>query len=70
VTLLEAADILETAMHAGVPDLPNVAKLREGGLEVNDWPARGRAITEIWEAVDNGGSDQWLSAGARAVSSG
>src|SRR5262245_36740189 len=54
VTILEAADILETAMHLGVPGLPVVVKLREQGLEVNDGPARNLAIAEIWKAVDGG----------------
>jgi hypothetical protein len=52
VTILEAADMLQTAMHAGVPDLPIATKLRQEGFEVNDGPARDRAIAELWKAVD------------------
>jgi hypothetical protein len=54
VTLIEAAEMLQTAMHAGVPDLPTVTKLRQKGLEVNDGPARDRPIAELWKAVDKG----------------
>ena len=54
VTLLEAADMLERAMQAGVPDSSMVTKLRQEGLEVNDGPARDRAIAELWNAVDKG----------------
>ena len=52
VTILEAAEMLQPAMHAGISDLPIVTKLRQEGLEVNDGPARVRAIAEIWKAVD------------------
>jgi hypothetical protein len=54
VTILDAAEMLQAAMHAGVPDLPIVTKLRQEGLEVNDGPARDRAIAELWKAVDKG----------------
>lgn len=54
VTILEGAELLEAAMHAGVPDLPIVTKLRQEGLEVNDGPARDGAIAELWKAVDKG----------------
>jgi hypothetical protein len=55
MTILEAADVLGTAMHVGIPNLPIVAKLREQqGLTVNDGPARSLAIGEIWTAVDGG----------------
>jgi hypothetical protein len=54
VTILEAAEMLQAAMHAGVPDLPIVTKLRQEGFEVNDGPARDRAIAELWKAVDKG----------------
>jgi hypothetical protein len=52
VTILEAAEMLQAAMHAGVPDLPIVPKLRQQGLDVNDGQARDRAIAELWKAVD------------------
>jgi len=52
VTILEAAELLQAAMHAGIPDLPIVTKLRQEGFEVNDGSARDRAIAEIWKAVD------------------
>jgi hypothetical protein len=54
VTILEAADMLQPAMHAGVSDSSMVTKLRQEGLEVNDGSARDRAITELWKAVDKG----------------
>jgi hypothetical protein len=54
VTILEAAEMLQAAMHAGILDLPTVTKLRGQGLEVNDGPATDRAITELWKAVDKG----------------
>jgi hypothetical protein len=52
VTILEAADLLSPALHAGVPDLRVVSQLRKEGLNVRDGQARDRAITEIWKAVD------------------
>jgi hypothetical protein len=54
VTLLEAADMLQKSMHVGIPDLPIVVKLREQALDVNDGPARDRAIAELWNGVDRG----------------
>src|ERR1700730_11541471 len=38
VTILEAAEMLQPVMYAGVPDLPIVTKLRQEGIEVNDGP--------------------------------
>jgi len=35
VTILEAAEMLQPAMYAGVPDLPIITKLRQEGIEVN-----------------------------------
>jgi hypothetical protein len=52
VTILEAAEMLQPALHAGVADSPIVTKLRREGIEVNDGPARDRAIAELWKAVD------------------
>jgi hypothetical protein len=54
VTILEAADILEPAMHAGVPDSLMVTKQRQEGHEVKDKKARDLAIGELWNAVDEG----------------
>ena len=44
VTILEAAEMLQPAMYAGVPDLPIVIKLRQEGIEVNDGPAINREL--------------------------
>jgi hypothetical protein len=52
LSILEAADVLSRSMNAGVPDRPLVIKLRKGGVDVGDGPARDRAIAEIWNAVD------------------
>src|SRR6266481_5674448 len=52
VTLLEAAEMLQPAMHAGLPDSSRVTELRQRGLEVSDGAARDRAIAELWKAVD------------------
>ena len=52
VTLLEAAEMLQPAMHAGIPDASRVTELRQRGLGVSDGPARDRAIVELWKAVD------------------
>jgi len=54
VTLLEAADIIDRTLQAGIPDLPIVAKLRDQGFKVNDGSARDLAIAELWNAVDQG----------------
>ena len=52
LSILEAADVLSRARHAGVPDSSLVIELRKGGLNVGDGPARDRSIAEIWKAVD------------------
>jgi hypothetical protein len=54
VTLIEAAEILRTAMTAGVADLPAVTDLRQKGHRVIDGPATDRAMAELWKAVDKG----------------
>jgi hypothetical protein len=54
VTILEAAEILQPAMYAGVPHLPIVAKLHQQGIEVKDGSAIDRAVAELWKAVDKG----------------
>ena len=54
VTILEAAEMLQPAMYAGVPDLPIITKLRQEGIEVNDGPPIDRAVAELWKAVDKG----------------
>jgi hypothetical protein len=60
VTILEAAEMLQPVMYAGVPDLPIVTKLRQEGIEVNDGPAIDRAVAELWKA--EAPSALWLSA--------
>jgi hypothetical protein len=52
VTMLEAAEMLQVAMHAGIPDAARVTELRRRGVEVSDGSARNRAINELWKAVD------------------
>ena len=47
VTLLEAAEMLQRAMYAGVPDSARVTELRQRGLGVSDGAARDRAIAEL-----------------------
>jgi len=54
VTVLQAAEMLVPAMHAGTPDRPIVTTLRQKGIEVSDGPAKDDAITQLWGAVDNG----------------
>jgi hypothetical protein len=54
LTILQAAEVLSTAMYAGVPDLPVVSHLRKQGLDVKDGRAMDRAIAELWKAVDAG----------------
>jgi hypothetical protein len=54
VTLLEAAEMLQPSMFAGVPDQAVVIRLRQTGVNVRDGLATDRAIAEIWEAVDSG----------------
>jgi hypothetical protein len=54
VTILQAAELLSTAMFAGKPDLPIVSQLRKDGLEVKDGQATDEAIEELWKAVDKG----------------
>jgi hypothetical protein len=54
VTILQAAEVLSSAMYAGVPDLPVVSQLRKRGLHVKEGRATDRAIAEIWKAVDAG----------------
>jgi hypothetical protein len=54
LTILQAAEVLSTAMYAGELDLPIVRQLRKGGLGVKDGKATDEAIAEIWKAVDKG----------------
>jgi hypothetical protein len=54
VTILEAAELLQPSMFAGVPDQAAVTKLRQVGVNVRDGLATDRAIAEIWNAVDSG----------------
>jgi hypothetical protein len=57
VTILEAADMPQPAMHAGVPDSSMMIKLRQEGLKVNDEVARDRAIDELWNLSAAGDLD-------------
>jgi hypothetical protein len=52
LTILQAAAMLSSAMHAGVTDLPIVTRLRKKGIDVRDGKATEEAIAEIWKAVD------------------
>jgi hypothetical protein len=54
VTLLEAAEMLQPSMFAGVPDPAVVIRLRQTGVNVRDGLATDQAIAEIWKAVDSG----------------
>jgi hypothetical protein len=54
VTILEAAEMLQPSMFAGIPDQAAVTKLRQMGVNVRDGLATDRAIAEIWKAVDSG----------------
>jgi hypothetical protein len=54
VTLLEAAEMLQPSMFAGVPDQAVVIRLRQMGVNVRDGLATDHAIAEIWKAVDAG----------------
>jgi hypothetical protein len=64
VTLLEAAEMLQLAMHAGVPDTARVIELRRRGLAVSEGPARDRAIAELWKAVDKDSLRSWAIGGS------
>jgi hypothetical protein len=64
VTLVEAAEMLQPAMHAGLPDSSRVAELRQKGLEVSDGAARDRAIAELWKAVDKDTLRSWAIGGS------
>jgi len=64
LTILDAAEVLSTAMYAGVLDLPVVNQLRKEGLDVGDGRTTDRAIAEIWKAVD-GGTLRALAIGGR-----
>jgi hypothetical protein len=52
VTILQASDILEQFLFAGLPEKPIVLKHRQAGLDLGDGAARDRAIAELWKAVD------------------
>jgi hypothetical protein len=54
VTILQAADILEQSLFAGLPDKPIVLRNRQTGIAVGDGAARDQAVSEIWKAVDAG----------------
>jgi hypothetical protein len=64
VTLLEAAEMLQPAMHAGIPDASRVTELRQRGLGVSDGAARDRAIVELWKAVDKDTLRSWAIGGS------
>jgi hypothetical protein len=50
----EAVDVIARSLVAGMPDRPQVTKLREGGLEVADGVAIDAANAELWRGVDRG----------------
>jgi hypothetical protein len=52
VSILQAADILEQSLFAGLPDKPVILRYRQAGLAVGDGTARDQAIAELWKAVD------------------
>ena len=52
VSILQAADILEQALFAGLPDNPIILEHRQAGLAIGDRAARDQAIAELWKAVD------------------
>jgi hypothetical protein len=52
VTILQASDILEQFLFAGLPEKPIVLKHRQAGLDLGDRAARDQAIAELWKAVD------------------
>jgi hypothetical protein len=52
--MLEAAEMLQPSMFAGIPDQAAVTKLRQIGVNARDGLATDRAIAEIWNAVDSG----------------
>jgi hypothetical protein len=54
VTLLQAAEMLQLSMFAGLPDQAAVIRLRKMGVNVRDGSATDSAIAEIWKAVDSG----------------
>jgi hypothetical protein len=54
VTILQAAEMLQPSMFAGIPDQAAVTKLRQIGVNARDGLATDRAIAEIWNAVDSG----------------
>jgi hypothetical protein len=51
---LQAVEMLQPSMFAGVPDQVVVIKLRQKGVNVKDGLATDHAIAEIWKAVDSG----------------
>ena len=66
VTTLQAAEMLLPAIYAGTPDTPMVARLREEGMDVADGPAKDRAITKLWKAVDLGALTPMAVGGRRS----
>lgn len=54
LTVLQAAAMISSALHAGVADLPVVTRLRKKGLDVRDGKAMDQAIAELWKGVDEG----------------
>ena len=54
LTILQAAEVLESVLYAGVQDLSFVGELRKHGIDVGDGRAKDHAIAELWSAVDRG----------------
>src|SRR5262245_58754885 len=54
LSIVQATQVLARTMHAGVPDLPIVSRLRKHGLDIKDGRAMDRAKAELWKAVDAG----------------
>jgi hypothetical protein len=54
LALREAVERIATAMFSGLPDQPNVTRLKELGVDVADGDARQEAVSKIWSAVDSG----------------
>ncbi len=53
----EAVDVIARSLVTGMPDQPQVTKLREGGFEVADGVAIDAANAELWRGVDRGKVD-------------
>jgi len=55
VSLREAEALLEKVLFAGLPERPEILKVRaEHGMNIGDGRARRQAIAHVWAAVDRG----------------